>query len=173
MWLKVSQWVNLLVSLEGELYPPQFLSICCIDHLALVGIAAIHKAVIFFLCNFYTLLHIRHFFQPKNTDIFLFLHKNICCGYSAEVPQWGTSDEYPQHRFTFRSKKNIKQILSLIWSYGTSPTIHAHKWLDKVLRPGTWLCTRMTTFNFPFTELSTLTIYLFLLNKSQTKATFW
>ena len=55
---------------------------------------------------------------------------------------------------------------------GRPPTMHAHKCLDKVLRPGAWLCTRMTTFNFPFTELSTLTIYLFLLNKSQTKATF-
>ena len=28
---------------------------------------------------------------------FLFLHKNICCGYSLEVPQRGTSNGYPQH----------------------------------------------------------------------------
>ena len=27
--------------------------------------------------------------------LFLFLHKNISCGYSLEVPQWGTSNEYP------------------------------------------------------------------------------
>ena len=27
----------------------------------------------------------------------LFLHKNICCGYSLESPQWGDSNEYPQH----------------------------------------------------------------------------
>ena len=26
-------------------------------------------------------------FQPQSTDIFLFLHENICCGYSLEVPQ--------------------------------------------------------------------------------------
>ena len=26
---------------------------------------------------------------------FLFLHKNICCGYSLEVPGWGASNEYP------------------------------------------------------------------------------
>ena len=25
---------------------------------------------------------------------FLFLHENICCGYSLEAPQWGTSNEY-------------------------------------------------------------------------------
>ena len=30
---------------------------------------------------------------------FLFLHENICCGYSLEVPQRGTSNEYPQHVF--------------------------------------------------------------------------
>ena len=28
---------------------------------------------------------------------FLFLHENICCGYSLEVPQRGTSNEYLQH----------------------------------------------------------------------------
>ena len=38
---------------------------------------------------------------------FLFLHENICCGYSLEVPQWGTSNEYPQHMFLWRNKKNI------------------------------------------------------------------
>ena len=37
----------------------------------------------------------------------LFLDKNICCGYSLEVPQWGTSNEYPQHMFSSRDKKNI------------------------------------------------------------------
>ena len=32
--------------------------------------------------------------------LFLFLHKNICCGYSLEAPQRGTSNEYPQHMFS-------------------------------------------------------------------------
>ena len=27
--------------------------------------------------------------------------------YSLEVPQWGTSNEYPQHMFSSRNKKNI------------------------------------------------------------------
>ena len=31
--------------------------------------------------------------------VFLFLQENICCGYSLEVPQRGTSYEYPQHVF--------------------------------------------------------------------------
>ena len=52
---------------------------------------------------------------------FLFLHKNICCGYSSEVPQRGASDEYPQDMFSWRSKKNIKKNFSWkkhpIWSY--------------------------------------------------------
>ena len=37
----------------------------------------------------------------------LFLHENICCGYSLEVPWQGASDEYPQHMFSWRNKKNI------------------------------------------------------------------
>ena len=37
---------------------------------------------------------------------FFFLHKNVCCGYSLEMPQWGAS-EYPQHLFLWRNKKNI------------------------------------------------------------------
>ena len=58
---------------------------------------------------------------------FLFLHENICCGYSLEAPCrgasneyhnicfcgeirkiWrGTSNEYPQHMFLWRNKKDI------------------------------------------------------------------
>ena len=30
---------------------------------------------------------------------FLFLHENICCGYSLEAPRLGASNEYPQHVF--------------------------------------------------------------------------
>ena len=36
---------------------------------------------------------------------FLFLHKNICCGYSLEMPQWGISNEYPQQTFLWRKEK--------------------------------------------------------------------
>ena len=35
---------------------------------------------------------------------FLFLNKNICCGYSLEVPRQGASNEYPQHMFLSRNK---------------------------------------------------------------------
>ena len=42
---------------------------------------------------------------------FLFLDENICCGYSLEVPQRGTSNEYPQHMFSSRNKKDI----SIFW----------------------------------------------------------
>ena len=38
--------------------------------------------------------------------IFLLLHKNLCCGYSSEVPHWGASKEYPQYIFLQRNKKN-------------------------------------------------------------------
>ena len=30
-------------------------------------------------------------------DFFLFLHKNICCGYSLEATRQGASNKYPQH----------------------------------------------------------------------------
>ena len=41
------------------------------------------------------------------------LHKNICCGYSLEVPHRGwTSNEYPQHMFYGeRNKKNNPKII--------------------------------------------------------------
>ena len=34
-----------------------------------------------------------------------------CCGYSLEVPHRGTSNEYPQHMFLWRNKKNISIFL--------------------------------------------------------------
>ena len=42
--------------------------------------------------------------------VFLFLNDNIhvCCGYSLEGPGQGTSNEYPQHIFSLRNKKNIE-----------------------------------------------------------------
>ena len=38
---------------------------------------------------------------------FLFLNKNMCCGYSLKVPQQGASNEYPQHTFLWRNNKYI------------------------------------------------------------------
>ena len=35
------------------------------------------------------------FLNQKVTLFYLFLLENICCGYSLEVPQQGTSNEYP------------------------------------------------------------------------------
>ena len=58
------------------------------------------------------------FFQSKNIDIFsYFFTKNICCGYSLEVPHRGTSNECPQHMFSWRNKKNIYLIPTLILTY--------------------------------------------------------
>ena len=46
---------------------------------------------------------IRHiFFSSEVLIFFLFLHKNICCGYSLEVPQ---------HMFLWRNKKNMETLL--------------------------------------------------------------
>ena len=39
--------------------------------------------------------------------IFLISPQNIGCGYSLEAPHRGTSNEYPQHMFSWRNKKDI------------------------------------------------------------------
>ena len=43
-------------------------------------------------------------------NIFLIFPQNICCGYSLEAPRRGASNEYPQHMFSWRNKKNINTI---------------------------------------------------------------
>ena len=42
------------------------------------------------------------------TLFFLFMLKNIDCGYPLELPQWGSSNEYPQSMFWAEIWKNIK-----------------------------------------------------------------
>ena len=44
-------------------------------------------------------------------SFFLFLHKNIYCGYSLEVPCWGTSNEYPQHMCLWTNHENYPRII--------------------------------------------------------------
>ena len=45
------------------------------------------------------------FSDKKILIFFIFLLKNIHCGYSLEPPRWGGSDEYPQSMFLSRNKK--------------------------------------------------------------------
>ena len=42
---------------------------------------------------------------------FLFLHLNISCGYSLEVPHWDASNEYQQHTFLQRTGENYPKII--------------------------------------------------------------
>ena len=51
---------------------------------------------------------------------FLFLHKNICCGYSLEAPRRGASNEYTQHMFLWRNGENYPRIITK-YSSLTSP----------------------------------------------------
>ena len=44
--------------------------------------------------------------------------KNICFGYSLELPWQGNSNEYPQHMFLWRNKKKI-----FVWILGTWETL--------------------------------------------------
>ena len=43
---------------------------------------------------------------------FLFLHENICCGFSLKAPQLGTSNEY--HKYVFVEKQEKKKIFMWI-----------------------------------------------------------
>ena len=46
-------------------------------------------------------------YQAHNVNSFLISPQNVCCGYSLEAPRQGTSNEYLQHMFSSRNKKNI------------------------------------------------------------------
>ena len=71
------------------------------------------------------------FFSSKKMLIsFVFLNKNICCGYSLEVPRRGTSNEYPQHMYSSRNQKNIMWIPhppTLICSYAIPRLLKIYK----------------------------------------------
>ena len=70
------------------------------------------------------------FFNPKIQKSVLFLHKNIRCGYSLEMPHWDTFNEYPQQMFSWRNKKNIYRIPTPLpppyLDLGISQHIHTH-----------------------------------------------
>ena len=44
--------------------------------------------------------------QIKNSDIYHISAQNIDCGYSLELPQRGSSNEYPQSMVLSRNEKN-------------------------------------------------------------------
>ena len=54
---------------------------------------------------------------------FLFLYKNICCGYSLEAPRRGASNEYPQHTFLWRIRENYLGIIVKYTSLTTPLTV--------------------------------------------------
>ena len=54
------------------------------------------------------------FINQRVFIFFLSLHKNIHFWYSLEGPYLGASNEYPQHLFSWRNKKNIYLIAPLI-----------------------------------------------------------
>ena len=66
------------------------------------------------------------------------LHKNICCGYSLEPYQQGTSNEYPKHLLLWRNGESSPRII-IRYSSLTSPPCYksnhytARQWLTLVL----------------------------------------
>ena len=69
--------------------------------------------------------------------IFLFLHRNICCGYSLEAPHLGTSNKCLQFMFSWRNRKNINTFwrakMPYLELYGKCPKISNTKVSDKVI----------------------------------------
>ena len=86
---------------------------------------------------------------------FLFLHEKICCGYSLEAPRRGASNEYPQHMFSLRNKKDIssfrvkKSALSVAMSNCISLFVlkPIHKFLSEGLVKKKKKKTRVTIFS--------------------------
>ena len=59
------------------------------------------------------------FFKSKSIDIFFYFSKKTY-EYSLEVPQWGTSNEYPYHIFCGEKKKKyLPDTSTHIWTYGS------------------------------------------------------
>ena len=68
------------------------------------------------------LLYIKHFFNRIVFIIYLYLHENICCGYSLEAPRWGASNEYPQLMYFLRNKNIFIGFLLLFGALTASST---------------------------------------------------
>ena len=60
---------------------------------------------------------VKTLFSIQKYWYFSYFSTKTCCGYSLEAPHRGASNEYPQHTFSWRNKKNIYRIPSLIWTY--------------------------------------------------------
>ena len=49
-----------------------------------------------------------------NQENFSHFSMETCCGYSMGAPWRGASNEYAQHMFSWRKKKNIKTVKFLL-----------------------------------------------------------
>ena len=52
-----------------------------------------------------------NYIAQDNYVYFFISSQKTCCGYLLEVPRRGASNEYPQHVFSWRNKKNINNLL--------------------------------------------------------------
>ena len=72
--------------------------------ICLSGILYIMKTCLFKYIENFTTKNWK--FSDRNSDIFHISAQNIDYGYSLELPQWGSSNEYLQSMFLSRNKKN-------------------------------------------------------------------
>ena len=59
-----------------------------------------------------------YYFFVMSFGVFcLFHHESICCGYSLELSQWSTSNEYSKHIFLWINQEKVYLDIPFIWSY--------------------------------------------------------
>ena len=69
-------------------------------------------------CNIYTTAaQDKVLFFPTKITFFLISQQKHMLWFSLEAPCRGTSNEYPQHMFSWKNKKNIMWIPYFIWCY--------------------------------------------------------
>ena len=89
-------------------------------------------------------------FRRKILVVFIFLLKNIDCGYSLEPPRRGGSNEYPQSMFLSRNKINV---------YPCKPQIYCIKMGFKRIKI-IWAC-----FRYEYVEY--LAVYICIPEKNE------
>ena len=113
--------------------------------------------------------------------VILFLHENICCGYSLEVPRRGASHEYQQHMFHEEIRKiSVLSVLKSAWAYAVLQypiyskyleilTANQHPKISNPLIPTIWpkLCFLCSCFLKYLVEWQTVKTLIRLLLQEQ------
>ena len=93
-------------------------------------------------------------FHLKMFDIFLIFAQNIDCGYMLEPPRRGGSNEYPQHMFWSKNKKNRYTPANLFYYIKVGfrgYSLHEHVFLVRLRQNGCFIENFPLSYNFHVT----------------------